>query len=368
MAGKPPFADIVAGLPASVPFVPPEETERRTGVTINLRLGANESTFGMSPRAWEAMQNAASESHLYGDAHCCELRTELARLHDVKPEHLIFGSGIDELLGLIARAYLNPGDAVTTSLGGYPTFNYHVEGYGGILHKVPYRNGKNDLERLASTAEKTGSKIVYLANPDNPTGTWFTAEELQAFRSRIPDRCLLVLDEAYIEFAPAETGPPIDPEDPGIIRTRTFSKAHGMAGARIGYALAHRDTAAAFEKIRNHFGINRMAQAGALASLKDPGFVRKVVQSVAEGRREYAKLAEELGFSAYPSATNFVAIDVGSAERAAFLRDALWQRGVFVRVPGVPPLNRCLRVSVGTPDERKAFARILRETAEKAMK
>lgn len=364
MPEKPPFSKVVAGLPPTVPFVPPEELERKTGTRLQLRLGANESTFGMSPHAREAMAQAAAESNFYGDAHCYPLRQELARLYGVDGDHLVFASGIDELLGLIARAFLNPGDGVTTSLGGYPTFNYHVEGFGGIIHEVPYQKGKNDLEGLSETAAKTGSRIVYLANPDNPTGTWYSAEELADFRASLPADCLLLLDEAYIEFAPKSADLPIDPSDRGIIRTRTFSKVYGMAGARIGYALTHPEIARAFDKIRNHFGVNHIAQAGALAALQDSDFVQKVVASVEQGRREYEELAQSLGFTAYPSATNFVAIDVGSEERAVSLREALWERGVFVRTPGAPPLNRCLRVTVGTPEERTQFAAILRETVQ----
>ncbi|SMO94409.1 aminotransferase class I/II-fold pyridoxal phosphate-dependent enzyme [Melghirimyces algeriensis] len=362
MSTKPPRSQIVSHLPATVPFTAPETLERQTGIKIHLRLGANESTYGISPKAYKAMQECITESHLYGDSTHYDLRKELATLHRIKMEEISVGGGIDELLGWIARVYLNPGDSVTTSLGGYPTFNYHVKGFGGILHEVPYRNGKNDLEGLLQTAVKTKSRILYLANPDNPTGTWFTKDELKDFRSQIPEDCLLVLDEAYIEFAPDEAVLPVDPADPGIIRTRTFSKAHGLAGARIGYAITHREIVQSFDKIRNHFGVNRMAQAGALASLKDPDFLQQVVKHVAKGRQEYAKLAEELGFSAYPSATNFVAIDVGSAERATSIREALWEQGVFIRVPNVPPLNHCLRISVGTPKEQNLLAHILRKT------
>lgn len=364
MADQPPYSRIVGNLPASVPFVPPEASERETGVHIRLRLGANESNFGMSPKAREAMERSVAEGHLYGDALSFHLRRELANDHGITMEEISVGNGIDEILGWIARVFLNPGDPVTASLGSYPTFHYHVEGFGGRLHKVPYCNGKNDLDALADTAWNTGSRILYLANPDNPTGTWFTAGELSDFREQLPPDCLLLLDEAYIEFAPEEARLPLNPSDSGVIRTRTFSKAHGMAGLRIGYTFAHRDTISTFDKVRNHFGVSRVAQAGALASLRDPAFVRKVVEEVKEGRREYKELAEELGFTTHPSAANFVAIDVGNARRADTIRDALWERGVFIRVPGVAPLNRCLRVSVGTPGERQEFARILRQVVQ----
>ncbi|MFD1427066.1 histidinol-phosphate aminotransferase [Kroppenstedtia sanguinis] len=360
----PPFSQIVADLPAAVPFVPPEEMERRTGVQVRLRLGANESSFGMSPLARKAMENSLEENYLYGDALSFDLKEELAARNGIPTKRIAVASGIDELLGWITRVFLNPGDSVTASLGSYPTFHYHVQGFGGRLHQVPYREGKNDLDALVETARATGSRILYLAHPDNPTGTWFTAAELKEFRQQLPTDCLLLLDEAYLEFAPEAAHLPLDPADSGVIRTRTFSKAYGMAGLRVGYAFASEEIITAFDKIRNHFGVSRIAQAGALAALKDDLFVQQVVKEVAAGRREYEALTEELGWTAYPSATNFVAIDTGEAHRAAAIQEALWQRGVFIRVPGVAPLNRCLRVSVGTPAERQEFARILREVVE----
>ena len=166
-----------------------------------------------------------------------------------------------------------------------------------------------------------------------------------------------MLDEAYADFAPAEALPAIDAEDPRVIRLRTFSKAHGMAGARIGYAIAPQETIRAFDKIRHHFGVNRVAQEGAYASLGDPEFIAGVVRAVIAGRRDYEALAGELGLETLPSTTNFVAIDLGTAERAtSAMKRLLEDEAVFVRMPGVAPLNRCIRVTVGTPEERRAFA------------
>ena len=167
-----------------------------------------------------------------------------------------------------------------------------------------------------------------------------------------------MLDEAYCDFAPADAIPPIDPEDRGIMRLRTFSKAHGMAGLRIGYAIAPAETIGAFDKIRLHFGVNGIAQAGALASLADRTYLESVVAAVAEGRRDYSQLARELGLTPLPSATNFVTFDVGGAERARALLPALAEEDVFIRMPGAPPLDRCVRVTVGTPPER-TFAQVL---------
>ena len=355
-----PFTRIVQDIPATVPFLAPEAIERRSGKALTLRLGANESAFGPSPLALEAMREAAAQVNWYGDPESYDLRMALAGRHGVGMENVVIGCGIDDLLELIVRTYLETGQTAVTSLGGYPTFAYHVAGYGGKLQRVPYRDDRNDLAGLAETANRSQARIVYLANPDNPSGSWVTAEEIGSLVEALPEDCLLLLDEAYSDFAPENALLPVDVSDPRVIWARTFSKAHGMAGARIGYALAMAEIIAAFDKIRLHFGVNRVAQAGALASLQDTAHLESVVAAVAEGREEYAALARELGFTPLPSATNFVTMDVGGVERARALVAALAEHGVFIRMPGASPLDRCVRVTVGTPEERAGFAKILR--------
>ena len=360
MSTEPPLARVVAELPSTVPFVGPEAIERRSGRRFRLRLGANESLFGPSPRAVEAMRDAIVEVANYGDPENAELRATVARVHGVPEESVSVGSGIDDLLGLAVRAYVEPGTAVVTSLGTYPTFNYHVGGYGGHLEFVPYRHDRNDLDGLAAAARRVGARLVYLANPDNPTGTWHNASDIENFLERLPSDCILLLDEAYVDFGPSDAVMLMEPDRPNVVHLRTFSKAHGMAGARIGYAVAPAGVVAAFDKIRLHFGVNRIAQAGALASLADDGYIRQVVAAVDRGRREYADLSRELGLSSLPSAANFVAIDVGDVDTARGLLAALERSGVFVRKPTVPPLDRCVRVTVAPPDQRAEFAAILR--------
>lgn len=355
-----PVTKVVAKLPATVPFVAPEAIERRTGRPVVVRLGANESAFGPSPRALEAMRAALSHSAHYGDPESYDLRAALARYHGVSMDQIVVGSGIDDLLGLTVRTFLERGEVAVTSLGAYPTFNFHVNGYGGKLEVVSYRNDQNDLEGLARAAVERKARIVYLANPDNPSGSWHTAGDLAAFQAGLPPGCLLMLDEAYCDFAPSDSIPPIDPENPSIIRLRTFSKAHGMAGLRIGYAIAPASTIQAFDKIRLHFGVNGIAQAGALASLADVDYIKGVVAAVEEARTDYVQLARELGLKPLPSATNFVSLDVGGVERARALMAALADEDVFLRMPGAPPLDRCVRVTAGTPEERALFAAALR--------
>ena len=362
MSNRVRFTPVVVGLPATVPFVGPEAIERRRGARFDVRVGANESAFGVSPRAAAAMREAIGQVAWYGDPEAWELRVEIAARHGVGVDNVCVAGGIDELLGLVVRMLIEPGMPVASSLGAYPTFNYQVAGFGGELLAVPYRDDHIDLEALADRVRTSGAPLVYLANPDNPMGTWHDAPALAGFIAALPGDCVLVLDEAYGQFAPESARLAEDTDDPRVVRMHTFSKAHGMAGARIGYALAHREIVAGFNKIRNHFAVNRVAQAGALASLRDRDFVRSVVAEVAAGREAYMKLASEMGLRALESATNFVAIDAGGdGARARRLLRLLEERGVFVRMPGVAPLDRCIRVTVGTAEERALFAERFRD-------
>ena len=355
-----PFTDLILQLPETIPFVGPEALERRFGRSFRARVGANESAFGISPLAREAMQEAVDQVAWYNDPENFELREALSAFHHVNFECVTVGGGIDDLLGLAVRALLSPGDPVVTSLGAYPTFHYHVNGFGGEAHCVPYRNGYNDLDGLANKVREVGARLAYLSTPDNPAGTWHSAADQKAFLDALPRDCVLVLDEAYYEFATKDDVLPMDLQDDRVIRMRTFSKAHGMAGARVGYAIAAPEIVKAFDKIRLQFGVNRIAQAGALASLSDQGFVDSVIAAVGEGRADYEALGSEVGLMTLPSATNFVTFEAGNKTRADEILERLQQEGVFVRKPGAPPLDSCFRVTVGTPDERKVFGDSLR--------
>lgn len=357
-SSTPPYVSVIDNLPPSVPFVAPEALERRLGQPIRHRLGANESAFGASPRAIDAMRVAAEQTNWYGDPESYDLRTALAQTNHISIDNIVVGNGIDGLLGYIVHAFVDAGTSVVTSLGTYPTFNYHVVAHGGVLHRVPYHEDHVDLQGLLDMARSTDARLIYLANPDNPSGTWRNAADVEQLVSQLPDSCMLVIDEAYFEFAPEDSTPRLDVGSLNVIRARTFSKAHGMAGARIGYAIAHSDIISTIGKFRNQFEVSRVSQAGALASLADVVFVRSVIAGIEEGRRQYCELAGRLSLATIPSATNFVCFDVGGPDRARAIVDALLHRGVFIRMPGAPPLDRCIRVTVGTNSERAEFAEI----------
>jgi histidinol-phosphate aminotransferase len=344
-----------ASLPSTVPFVGPEAQERRQGQVFSARLGANENVFGPSPLATRAM----SETGLwkYGDPENHDLREALSEHLDLRLDNIVVGEGIDGLLGYLVRLMVAPGEAVVTSDGAYPTFSYHVAGFGGIVHKVPYRNDHADVEALFAKAREVDAKLVYVANPDNPMGSYIEGANMRAALEDLPVGTLLVLDEAYIECAPENATLPLSFDDPRVIRLRTFSKAYGLAGVRVGYALGAPELIAAFDKVRNHFGVNRPAQASAYAALLDQPWLRSVVARIVASRHRITEIARNNGLKALPSAANFVAVDCG--RDGAFSKRVMQEivkQGVFVRMPQVAPLDRCIRISCGTPADLEIFA------------
>ena len=236
---KPTLTYLAQSLPASVPFVGPETQERQMGHPFKARLGANESAFGPSPKAIAAMQRAAGEAWMYGDPESHDLRHALAAHHAVAPDNIMVGEGIDTLLGLLVRLYVDKGDAVVTSAGAYPTFNYHVAGFGGDLHTVPYKGDHEDPDALIAKADEVSAKLIYIANPDNPMGTWHSASVINDMISRLPDGCILILDEAYIEFDAENTWASELAHYPNLVVLRTLSKAFALAGLRCGFTLAN---------------------------------------------------------------------------------------------------------------------------------
>ena len=362
MAGFARFTELVRSLPATVPFVGPETQERQRGRPFLARLGANESGFGPSPAVVAAIGAAAPDVWKYGDSQNFGLRTALARHLGVGYDNVMVGEGIDGLLGLVVRMIVTAQAPVVTSLGAYPTFNYHVAGFGGRLTAVPYRDDREDLEGLLAAAGREQAPLVYLSNPDNPMGSWWDGGAVTDFALALPETTMLVLDEAYCETAPSGTLPAVDRlvERPNVIRMRTFSKAYGLAGLRIGYAIGSPDTIRSFDKVRNHFGITRLSQVAAEAALKDQAHLESVIAQVGAARDRIASVARGHGLTPLPSATNFVTIDCGRDGRfARAVLARLVESGVFVRMPGVAPLDRCIRVSAAPQEELAVFERLL---------
>ena len=362
MPKTPMLTTLAASLPSTVPFVGPETQERQRARPFRARLGANESGFGPAPSVIAAMKAASESVWMYGDPENHNLRAALAASLGISAMNVAVGEGIDGLLGVIVRLFVEPGAVVATSLGAYPTFNYHVAGFGGRLVTTPYVNDREDFDGLLDLVRREDASVVYLANPDNPMASWWSGAEVARFAASLPERSLLVLDEAYCEFAPADALPILDVDTPNVLRLRTFSKAHGLAGLRIGYAFGNSAVISAFDRVRNHFGVSRIAQVAAEAALSDGAYITQVLKQVTNARTRLARIAGSNGLTALPSATNFVTMDCGrDGEFAMAVMKELVARDVFIRKPMAPGLDRCIRVSVGPDAELDVFEEMLPE-------
>jgi histidinol-phosphate aminotransferase len=342
------FSKVIDRLPSSVPFVGPETQERNNNTKFLARLGANENVFGPSPRVLEVIKNAAQDVWMYADPESHDLKAKISMQMGIKAENIVIGEGIDGLLGYLCRLVVNPGVRVVTSKGAYPTFNYHVSGFGGLINFVPYKNDYEDVEGLLSEVEKTKASLVYLSNPDNPMGTFHFRTVIEDMVENLSENVLLCLDEAYSEFVPKDKLPRIDPENPKVIRMRTFSKGYGMAGIRIGYAIGSAGLIKAFDKIRNHFGINLLGQRAAIAAFEDQDYLMSVVKKVETSKKQIVELVSDCGLTTIPSFANFVSVDCGRNEVfAKAVQNGLINEKIFVRMPFFEPQNRCIRISAG---------------------
>lgn len=354
---------VVGALPSVTPFVSPEAIVRDEKRPLRLRLGANESWIGPSDAARQAMARAIEEVWMYGDPECHDLRERIAAANAVPVDRVFVGPGIDGILGLIAAASLDPGDRVVASLGCYPTFGYAVRGVGGEVITAPYRDDHNNLAALMEHCHRVSPKLVYLPNPDNPSGTLLQREAIEQFVAELPEETTLVLDEAYAEFANGAL-PRFGRDEPRVIRLRTFSKVYGMAGCRVGVMLGSPEAVNAVGRIRMHFAVNRVGLAGALACFGDQAFIDRVVADADRGKAALTEIAVNCGFRPIPSHTNFLAMDTGSADRARSIVQALRERDVFIRMPWGPPLDACIRVTVGSTEDLDQFGEILREVVQ----
>lgn len=337
-------------IPLDVPFVGPETLERHNGHRFSARIGANESAFGPAPSVLAAINAGINDVWHYGDPTNFEIKQALADFYNVEMENIAVDAGADTLLGLIVRQFVGEGDKIINCLGGYPTFNYHVTAYGGEIVTVPYRDYRSDLQGLLEAAKTHEAKIVYLANPDNPLGSWHESGELESFMAALPENILLVLDEAYGETAPDGALPPLLPLRPNVLRVRTFSKAYGLAGMRCGYVIGDKNLMRGFDKIRDHFSLSILTQKAALAALQDQDYLKKSVANIIASRHRLTTIALECGFTPLVSATNFVAMDCkrgGMFAQRLLLQ--LQKQGVFIRKPAAFGLDHLIRVSTA-PD------------------
>jgi histidinol-phosphate aminotransferase len=342
------------------PGKPIDELEREYGVTDSIKLASNENPLGPSPRALQAMREAVDDVHRYPDGSCFRLKRALANKLGVSPETLLFGNGSNEIIELVVRAFLRPGQDAVMSEHAFVIYRMVVQSQGGRSICVPMRNYTHDLEAMAE-AVTPETRLVFIANPNNPTGTIFSREVWEEFLDALPPDVIVVMDQAYAEYVE-------DPEYPDaladlrreqpILVLRTFSKIYGLAGLRVGYGVGHPDVIELMNRVRAPFNVNSLAQVAALAALGDDEHVERTRRTNREGMAYLRESLTGLGLDCVPSWANFILVRVGNALRTY---DALLRLGVIVRPVPVYGFPEHLRVSVGLPEENERLVQAMRQ-------
>ncbi|WP_111411973.1 pyridoxal phosphate-dependent aminotransferase [Billgrantia lactosivorans] len=346
----PRIPDHLTGPGPSNPFPGIKVLERRLGREIPHRLGSNEG-LDMPHRALRERFGDAMVEHVYcyGDAEALGVRQWLAALYGVPLEATLVDAGADSLIALALRMVATPGCTVVSAGGTYPTFGYFAQGQGCRLIERPYREAPGllapDLEALLASAHEHAARLVYVANPDNPSGHLHGDDEIRRLRAELPEDCWLLLDEAYHDFRDDARSAYGREVLPGVIRLRTLSKAHGLAGLRIGYAIAEPETLAMLMKVRIHYAVSTLTQAAAETVLDHHAEVEAHIRDVKQRRERLARHFRDLGAEVLPSATNFIAIRLPSAELAGRLNQQLLEAGRLIARPAHPDLGHVLRIS-----------------------
>jgi histidinol-phosphate aminotransferase len=349
-----------------VPGKPLEELQRELGITNAVKMASNENALGPSPKAMAAVKKALEKAHRYPEGGCHYLRQRVSKDLSVSPDQLVFGNGSDELLVLAVRAFAGAGDEIVTADPTFLIYGIAATVENARVKKVPMKDFRYDLKgMLAQIGPKT--KIVFIANPDNPVGTYVAARPLEDFMKKVPAHVLVVVDEAYFEFAAVKKDYPdsvkLLKHFENLAVTRTFSKAYGLAGLRIGYSVSSPEIAAALNKVREPFNVNSLAQAAALAALDDQAFLKKSVATVNEGRAFLTKSLEKMGFETVDTVTNFILFDL--KRDASSVYEKLLRSGVIVRPMGSWGLKTFLRVTIGKKADNQRFLAALKKAVAK---
>jgi histidinol-phosphate aminotransferase len=349
------------------PGKPPEQLARELGIEGAIKLASNESAIGPSPRAVAAMRSALEGVHRYPDGACFELRARLARHFAVGEAQLVFGCGADELLELVAKVFLGPGDEAVFAWPSFAMYPIVVQGMGATPVTVPLDSDLvHDLDAMrAAITDRT--RVVFVCNPNNPTGTSVGADAFDAFAAALPDEVVLVVDEAYCEFARRPDFPDAIgwvARRPGTLVMRTFSKIYGLAGLRVGYGVADPELADYLNRARHPFNVNRLAEVAALAALDDEEHAERSRRVNAEGAEYLTRELRALGCEVWPSDANFLLVRGGED-----LFDRLQREGVIVRPLSGFGMPDCVRITIGRPEENerlvKTLARLRQRGAER---
>ena len=353
----------VRALQPYVPGKPVEELERELGITNAIKLASNENPLGPSPKALAAVQQALPEIARYPDGGGFALKRALAARFGVDAGQITLGNGSSDVIEFAARILLAPGDEAVFSQHSFAMYPIITQAIGARGVEVPARDWGHDLEAMAR-AVTARTKLVFITNPNNPTGTWFGRAALRAFLQQVPARVIVVLDEAYFEFVDESDYPDgitLLKEFPNLIVARTFSKAYGLAGLRVGYSLSSPAVADLLNRVRPPFNVNSLALVAALAALDDTAHLQQSQRVNAEGMRQLVSGFAQLGLGHIPSVGNFVCVEVGDAKR---VYEQLLRRGVIVRPVANYGMPRHLRVTVGLPEENRRFLEALRATLQ----
>ncbi len=338
-----------------------QEVMAELGIEEVTKLASNENPLGPSPKAIAAMQQAAAEVYVYPDPQCCDLTEALAVHWQVDPEGIVVGRGSDEIIHMLGLAFVNPGEEVIYSDPPFALYPFTTTIMDGKSVRIPHKDFVHDLSAMAAAI--TGkTKLIFISNPYNPTGTIVTADEVAGFMAQVPDNVIVAFDEAYIEYVDDPNygeGLPFVREGRNAIVLRTFSKAYGLAGLRIGYGIAPPELVAALKQVREPFNVAGMAQVAALASLQDPAQVARSFRLVQEGKQYLYGEFDEMGLAYVPTQANFILVDIGIDSQECF--DSLMRCGVTVRTGDIFGLPTHIRVTIGTREQNQQFISALRE-------
>lgn len=342
------------------PGKPVEELEREQGIARAIKLASNENPLGPSPKALQAIARALPQLHRYPDGHCFYLVRKLSERWGVPPEMIIVGNGSDEIITFATRAFLEPRDEVVVATPTFLIYRLAAQIAGARVRAVPLSGFRYDLAAMAR-AVTPRTKLLFIANPDNPTGSYVTRPEVEKLLGELPGRVIVFFDEAYAEWVEAPDYPDTRRYLTGrpMILTRTFSKAYGLSGLRVGYGLAPAPLCAAMQRVREPFNVNALAQVGALAALEDAEHLEKSRALVWEEKGFLYEGLRALGLTAVPSAANFILFHIGP--RAAEVTERLLGRGIIVRHLKAWDLPEHLRVTIGRHEENVAFLAALKE-------
>ena len=344
------------------PGKPISEAKRELGIDNIIKLASNENPLGASPKAMAAIQDSLQNIHRYPDASGYELRKKLAGRFNVKMDNVVLGAGSEGIMSTIMRTFLLSDDELISAANSFIGFRVLANASGRRIHWVPMNEHRYDLGAMADKITDY-TKIIYIANPDNPMGTYITREEFDEFYTHVPDRVLIILDEAYFEFANQIPDYPdsMTYRYDNVITLRSFSKAYGLGGIRIGYGLAHDELISNLLKVKVPFEPSLAAQVAGLAALDDTDFLLKTIQTNKTGMQFIKKELDSIGIERVPSAANFITTIWGSEEQAKKITQELLEKGVIVRHLASFGWPDCIRISIGLEKENQKCIACLKE-------